>query len=130
MTARLLARDILGLKEIYWGRAWQVYGVIEAFALAAAGALLGVQIQSGRVRAAEAQVEKKDKEVDKARKDTEQKQVEAANAQREAVHVRATAQAAKAALGSAHFMQGANLNTVPPPVEYQAEIARRILDTL
>lgn len=58
--------------ELQWTRSMSIYSAIEAFALAAAGALLGVQVQSGRVQSAEARADAKEAEAkdsdDKAQK--------------------------------------------------------------
>jgi hypothetical protein len=56
-----------GADSLAWARSMSIYSVIEAFALSAAGALMGVQIQSGRVRAAESRAEVKEKDADEAR---------------------------------------------------------------
>lgn len=58
--------DRLAYKEIYWSRAMSIYSVIEAFALAAAGVLLGTHIQSGRIADAERRAEVKDAEAGRA----------------------------------------------------------------
>jgi hypothetical protein len=53
--------------DLAWARSMAIYSVIEAFALAAAGALMGVQIQSGRVKAEAQRADKKEAEADAAK---------------------------------------------------------------
>ncbi|MEO8113556.1 MAG: hypothetical protein ABI655_04175 [Phenylobacterium sp.] len=55
--------------DLTWARSMAIYSVIEAFALSAAGALMGVQIQSGRVNAAEGRADAKSQEAEAARKE-------------------------------------------------------------
>lgn len=57
----------LNQTELQWARSMAIYSTVEAFALAAAGTLMGVQIQSGRVRAAEQRANVKSEEAEKAR---------------------------------------------------------------
>lgn len=49
-----------------WERSWMLFVSIEAIALAAAGAVLGVQIQRGRVQAAENRAEKAEDAIEDA----------------------------------------------------------------
>jgi hypothetical protein len=57
----------LTLADLEWSRAMTIYSAIEAFALAAAGALFGTQIQAGRVANAERRADHKDKEASRAK---------------------------------------------------------------
>lgn len=50
--------------DAHWARSLEIYTAIESFALAAAGVLLGTQIQAGRVAAAEELAKRKEIESD------------------------------------------------------------------
>ena len=57
----------IGASDAQWARSLTIYASIEAFALAAAGVLLGTQVQAGRVRAAEIRADSKEKEAERAK---------------------------------------------------------------
>ena len=53
--------------DAIWARSLSIYVGIEAFALAAAGVLLGTTIQAGRVRSAEGRADRKEEETNRAK---------------------------------------------------------------
>jgi hypothetical protein len=105
-----------------WSRSMVIYSAIEAFALSAAGALMGVQIQGGRVRAAETRADAKAQEADAARRDAVQAQSELGG-YRQVVHQ------ARARLAGPSEAGGAEAGEASPG-RSDIEVARSLLESL
>ncbi|HEY0149630.1 MAG TPA: hypothetical protein VGB70_11595 [Allosphingosinicella sp.] len=66
MTIQMFGPRI-NASDATWARSLSIYVGIEAFALAAAGVLLGTTIQAGRVRSAEGRADRKEEEANRAK---------------------------------------------------------------
>jgi hypothetical protein len=77
-----------GWPETTWTRSMGIYSAIQSFAIAAASALLGVQIQRDRVHAAEARADAKSQQADAAKSDALQAKSELGGYQRVVQQVR------------------------------------------